>query len=1136
MDALGQGGWGDGGVCGGAAVVAHQFDLPQRRSRRAACTPRRDRAAGWLVAASPAIALEACRRRWLHQRGGGSSVLQRPSLSRSVAVATTPIALSHLPLLLLALTLLCTTCVSPVLGAQAVTLSSRTEGDTRGGSRAVYPFPRDLRVTGGQAIFSFTVPPGAALDVHITTCDAVGFDSVLALLSADPFPQAVPNSTLAFNNNDRSCAVSSSRSSIDYRASAGDYWVVVSGVKAVEGSFVLTVRSALPTPTPLPWGLDRIDQRRLPLDSSYAIGKSGGRGGWVYVLDSGIRKDHVEFGSRAFYGYDFVDSKKEAEDCNGHGTHVAAIVGGTHLGVAPGVNVVSVRVLDCANEGDTSNVLRALEWVLLDVQRQGRIPAVVVMSLMADKSIAINAGVEQVVGFGIPVVVAAGNERADSCEYSPASAKGALTVGATLKTDERTANTNVGECTDIYAPGGGILSAWHTGAHAAHSLSGTSQAAPHVAGIVVLLLSLNERLLPNDVNQIILAISTLGAVSGLPPDSPTNRLAYVRALPPVSAENPSENEIFIYFVLKLANAPTCDDTNVVERSRVQLAEVLDTSAENIKVTCNQDRVSADSDSQVTYQVTTKERLASGLFKKVETALVADVGATQDALGTRFTVVEQAWVVDSRGYVYWAAPNFETTPDAKSLSAGQLAAIIAGAIVFMIIVVGVGVVWYRRHNKLDEVESMVGSLDEEPEPAEFDDYAGANPAGGGAGNNVMMRSFRNVVSALSRGTSRGPGGRGGGLGNSSFIGSRGAGLGNSSFIGPRGGGGGGGGGGGPNIDSVQVQSFGGEAFAAAIGMAGREESASSSNLPRNSSGRDTPVSGKYSSFRGWGSSQKSRSFIRRAGGALDAPTRSGDGPSSASSMSTAEARRAEGMPVHTHSVGGEVFATMTSGVLNVSGKFSGSESRPGVGAEAERGPGDMGSPSEITPVPSSGSGGTNGGGRAQPTADGRGGVPAVGVVPPRAAPPSVAASPTPVLPTRSVAGTSLFAGASSLASTNGATMTSFRAGGGGGETPARGADGETLLNPMNISTGDFQSMMRSGNASSAPGGGGGKAPIRSPGASAGAAPGQAAGAVRGGGGGSGTQRAGAGTAGSAEEDDGYERLQRELDAIRRARGT
>ncbi|GAB0496619.1 hypothetical protein MMPV_007932 [Pyropia vietnamensis] len=1026
----------------------------------------------------------------------------------------------------------------------ALTLSSRTEGDTRGGSTEIYPFPRDLRVTGGQAIFSFTVPTGADLDVHITTCDEVGFDSVLALLSADPFPQAEPGSMLAFNNNDRSCTASSSRSSIDYRASAGNYWVVVSGVKAVEGEFVLTVRSALPTPTPLPWGLDRIDQRLLPLDNSYAVEKSGGRGGWVYVLDSGIRKDHVEFGSRAFYGYDFVDWNNVTEDCNGHGTHVAGIVGGTNLGVAPGVSLVSVRVLDCANEGDTSNVLRALDWVLLDVQRRGRIPAVVVMSLMTDKSTLINAGVERVVEFGIPVVVAAGNERAYSCDYSPASARGALTVGATLKTDERTANTNVGECTHVYAPGGGILSAWHTGVHATHTLSGTSQAAPHVAGIVALLLSLNERLLPNDVNEIVIAISTQGAVTGLPPDTPTNRLAYVRSLPPVSAETPSENEIFIYFVLKLASVPTCDDTTAMERSRVQLAKVFSTSADNIKTTCDRNRVVVDSNSQITYQVTTAERLASGMFQKVETALADEVAKTQETLGTRLEVVEPAWVVDSRGHVYWAAPKFDTTPDAKSLSAGQLSAIIAGAVVLTIIGVGIGVIWYRRHNKLDEVESMVGSLDEEPEPAEFDDFAGTNAAGGGGGN-VMMRSFRNVVSALTRGTSRGPGGRGGGLGNSSFIGSRGGGLGNSSFIGSRGGGGGGGGGGGPNIDSVQVQSFGGEAFAAAVGMAGRDSSASSTNLHRNSSA--APVSGKFSSFLGWSSSQKSRSFIRRSGGTLDAATGSGDGPSSTPSMSSAEARRAQGVPVQTHSVGGEVFATMTSGMLDASGPASGSASRRGAGALAQSGPG---TPSEITPVPSSGLGAASGGARERlppPTTNSHDGGPSV--VPPRATPIAAPAPPALPLATRSGAGTSLFGAAASAGGADGASMSSFRAAGGGDDNPTRSVDGETLLNPMNISCGNFEAMMRSGQVPSASGSGGSStlgAQVTPTG------PGQAAMESRGGGGGGrvgggrggrggrgdGAQDAGAGTAGNGHQgdDDGYERLQRELDAIRRARGT
>lgn len=177
MDALCRDGWGDEDVGGGSAVVPLPCDRPLRRLRGAAVAPQRGRAAGRVAAMLATVTPNPWRRRWLLQRGEGC-VLRQPWPSPRAAVATMPVFLSHLPLLALALALLiCATCVSPVRGAQPVTLSSRTEGDTRGASTEMYPFPRDLRVTGGQAIFSFSVPAGADLDVHITTCDAVGFDS-----------------------------------------------------------------------------------------------------------------------------------------------------------------------------------------------------------------------------------------------------------------------------------------------------------------------------------------------------------------------------------------------------------------------------------------------------------------------------------------------------------------------------------------------------------------------------------------------------------------------------------------------------------------------------------------------------------------------------------------------------------------------------------------------------------------------------------------------------------------------------------------------------------------------------------------------------------------------------------------------
>ncbi|OSX68272.1 hypothetical protein BU14_3107s0001, partial [Porphyra umbilicalis] len=349
---------------------------------------------------------------------------------------------------------------------------------------------------------------------------AVDFDTYVLLFEGNPLG-ALPDRQPPVGANNNACGV---QSVVEHRGVGGrTYYVLVGGANGVTGPFHLAaeVVAAPPTATPLPWGLDRIDQRSLPLDGAYTAGDSGG-GVTVYVLDSGIRRGHAEFpAARVRAGLNAVDGWAPPDDCTGHGTHVAGIVGGAHFGVATRVSLVAVKVLDCTNRGYVSRVNRALEWVLADVAAGAangsaaapRAPAVVSMSLSTPVSRALNAGVRAVIDAGIPVVAAAGNYRGDSCAYSPASEAAAITVAATSRGDARPRFSNFGGCIDVYGPGQDILSAWHTGDHAAANASGTSAAAPHVTGTVAALLGVNPTLTPAEVNSILFSIATFSAVT-----------------------------------------------------------------------------------------------------------------------------------------------------------------------------------------------------------------------------------------------------------------------------------------------------------------------------------------------------------------------------------------------------------------------------------------------------------------------------------------------------------------------------------------------------------------------------------------------------------------------------------------------
>lgn len=245
------------------------------------------------------------------------------------------------------------------------------------------------------------------------------------------------------------------------------------------------------------WGLDRIDQRDLPLNNAYQYNYDG-TGVTAYVIDTGVRNSHSEFGGRSSSGYDFVDNDNNANDCNGHGTHVAGTIGGSTYGVAKNVKIVGVKVLGCNGSGTNSGVIQGINWVANQAQSDGG-PSVANMSLGGGASSATDNAVQNAVSSGVTFVVAAGNDNSNACNYSPARAPSAVTVGSTTSSDYRSSFSNYGTCLDIYAPGSSVKSAWHTSNSATNTISGTSMASPHVAGVVALILDENPSYSPSQV-------------------------------------------------------------------------------------------------------------------------------------------------------------------------------------------------------------------------------------------------------------------------------------------------------------------------------------------------------------------------------------------------------------------------------------------------------------------------------------------------------------------------------------------------------------------------------------------------------------------------------------------------------------
>lgn len=284
-------------------------------------------------------------------------------------------------------------------------------------------------------------------------------------------------------------------------------------IQIVERDSVVTTQQDLSTEPDL-WGLDRIDQTNLPLDTNYNFA-SQGLGVTAYVVDTGIDITHSEITPRAKWGINYAGGKNV--DCNGHGTHVAGTIGAKTYGVAKSVSLVAVKVLDCRGSGFTSNIIKGLEWI----KKQSARPAVVNMSLGGGLSPTLNNAVTSLTQAGIVVVVAAGNSNLDACGTSPASATSAITVGATSRTDSRASFSNWGTCLDLFAPGVAIKSIIPGGKTAVYN--GTSMASPHVAGVVARYLGANPGSAVSTVTSALLTDATNDKV-GDPKGSPNELL------------------------------------------------------------------------------------------------------------------------------------------------------------------------------------------------------------------------------------------------------------------------------------------------------------------------------------------------------------------------------------------------------------------------------------------------------------------------------------------------------------------------------------------------------------------------------------------------------------------------------------